>query len=90
MKFSNKTYDCLKWIFTVVLPAVMTLYGVIGTTCNIPCTEQTLTIGAAVITCGCVILGISSNSYASEQNFLIEMAAANAEEEKSEETTAEE
>jgi len=60
---SNKTYDILKWIALVFLPAFTTLYGVIGATCNIPYTQQVLTIMVAFDTFLGTILGISSNEY---------------------------
>ena len=44
---SNKTYDILVYICQIFLPALITLYGVIGATCNIPYTEQVLTIATA-------------------------------------------
>lgn len=63
MKLSNKTFDWLKWICTVCLPALTTLYGVIGNVLNIPYTQEVLTIAAAVIACMGTMLGISSIQY---------------------------
>lgn len=63
MKLPNKVYDVLKWIAIVFLPALITLYGVIAHTCNIPYTEQILTIAVAVDTFLGTILGISSSAY---------------------------
>lgn len=63
MKINNKVYDVLKWVCTVVLPALITLYGVIGAVCGIPHTEQALTIATAVNVCLGTILGISSYQY---------------------------
>lgn len=63
MKMSNKTYDILKWIDIVVLPALLTFYGVIGTTLNIPYTEAVTIIGTAFITCLGTCLGISNINY---------------------------
>lgn len=63
MKFSNKTYDILKWIAQIFLPALITLYGVIGSTCNIPYTEAVITIAVAVDTFLGTILGLSSRNY---------------------------
>lgn len=39
MKLTNKTYDILKWIVVIVLPAAATLYAALGgiwgaSTCN--------------------------------------------------------
>lgn len=63
MKFNNKTYDVLKWVAQVVLPALITFYGVVGVTCDIPYTEQTLTISTAFDAMLGTILGISSSNY---------------------------
>lgn len=60
---NNKTYDILKWIAQVFLPAFTTLYGVIGATCNIPYTQETLTILVAVDTFIGSLLGITSSNY---------------------------
>ena len=63
MKLSNKTYDLLKWIALVALPALTTFYGVVGATCNIPYTQETLTIAVAFDTMLGAMLGISTNKY---------------------------
>ena len=60
---NNKLYDKLKWIALVGLPALTTFYGVVGTTCNIPFTQETITIAVAFDTMLGAMLGISSNSY---------------------------
>ena len=61
--FSNKVYDVLKWICTVFLPALITLYGVIANACDIPHTETVLTITVAFNTFLGTILGISNINY---------------------------
>lgn len=63
MKISNQTYDVLKWIALVALPALLTFYGVVGTTCNIPYTETVLTIGSAFDVMLGTLLGISTTAY---------------------------
>lgn len=63
MKLPNKVYDILKWIVAIVIPAVLTFYGVVGATCNIPYTQEVLTIGTAFDTMLGTILGISTISY---------------------------
>lgn len=60
---NNKLYDKLKWIALVGLPALTTFYGVVGATCNIPFTQETITIAVAFDTMLGAMLGISSNSY---------------------------
>lgn len=65
---SNKTYDLLKWISTVVLPALATLVLAIGQIWNV--TTWTVPIGAtiaAVATFMGAILGISSIQYAKQK-----------------------
>lgn len=59
----EKFYECLRWIVIVVIPALITLYGVIGNTCNIPYTDIVLTIAGAVDVCLGTIFGISKLSY---------------------------
>ena len=63
MQMSNKTYDVLKWIALTLLPALTTLYGVIGATLGIPHTQDVITIAVAVDTCLGTCLGISSHNY---------------------------
>ena len=63
MKLSNKTYDTLKWIALVALPALTTFYGVVGATCHIPYTQEVLTIAVAFDTMLGTMLGISTSRY---------------------------
>ena len=63
MKLSNKTYDILKWISLVALPALTTFYGVVGATCHIPYTQEVLTIAVAFDTMLGTMLGISTSKY---------------------------
>ena len=63
MKLSNKTYDILKWIALVALPALTTFYGVVGATLNIPYTQEVLTIAVAFDTMLGAMLGISNSKY---------------------------
>jgi hypothetical protein len=66
MRLSNKAYDVMKWVVQLLIPALITLYGVIGTTCSIPYTEQVLTIAGAVDVFLGTILKISTNIYNKE------------------------
>ena len=60
---SNKTYDVLKWIASVVLPALGTLYFALAGIWGLPYGEQIVgTITAADTFLG-VLLGISSIQY---------------------------
>lgn len=66
--FNNKTYDILKWISTVVLPALATMVLAIGQIWNV--TVWTVPIGAtiaAVATFMGAVLGISSIQYAKQK-----------------------
>lgn len=60
---SNKMYDILKYIAQIILPALITFYGVIGATLNIPYTQETITIATAFDTFLGVCLGISNSNY---------------------------
>ena len=66
LKLTNKDYDIMKWVVQLFIPALITLYGVIGSTCHIPYTEQVLTIAGAVDVFLGTILKISTNNYYKE------------------------
>ena len=59
----NKTYDCLKWFTLIGLPALITFYGVVANTCDLPNTEIILTIATAFDTMLGTMLGISNYNY---------------------------
>ena len=63
MKLSNKAYDILKWVTLIALPALIAFYGVVGSTCNIPYTEQVLTIAVAFDTMLGALIGVSTSKY---------------------------
>ena len=60
---SNRTYDILKWIAMVLLPALGTLYFALAGIWNVPLGEQVLGTIAAIDTFLGVLLGISSAQY---------------------------
>lgn len=60
---NNKTYDVLKWIATVGLPAITALWLTIGHIWNLPYVEPIGATMAAITTCACALLGISSIQY---------------------------
>lgn len=60
---SNKTYDVLKWIAMVVLPAIGTLYFALAGIWGFPYAEQIGGTITAVVTFLGVVLGISSAQY---------------------------
>lgn len=63
MKFSNKTYDALKWVAMYLLPAIGTLYFAIAGIWGLPYGEQIVGTITAVDTFIGVLLGISSRNY---------------------------
>ena len=60
---SNQTYNVLKWIGITALPALVVFYGVVGTTLNLPYTEQVMIISTAFVTLWNTLLGVSSIQY---------------------------
>lgn len=67
MILPDKAYEILRWVVIVVIPAAITLYGVIGNTCHIPYTEVVLTIAGAVDVFLGTIFGISKLAYDAKQ-----------------------
>lgn len=61
---SNKTYDILKWIATVGLPALTAFWLTIGQIWSIHYTEPIGATLAAITTLACALLGFSSIQYA--------------------------
>ena len=60
---SNKTYDILKWIALIFLPAIGTLYFALAGIWNLPYGEEIVgTITAIDTFLGC-LLGVSSATY---------------------------
>lgn len=63
MKLSNKTYDILKWIAQILLPAIATLYFALSKIWGFPFAAEVVgTISAIDVFLGAV-LGISTNEY---------------------------
>ncbi len=63
MKISNKTYDALKWIAQLLLPALGTLYFALASTWGLPYADQVVGTITAIDTFLGVILGLSSAQY---------------------------
>ena len=63
MGLSNKTYDVLKWIAMIALPALGTLYFALAGIWGLPYGEQVVGTITALDTCLGALLGISSASY---------------------------
>lgn len=62
-KMSNKTYDTLKYIAQIVLPACGTLYFALAGIWGLPYGEQIVGTITAVDTFLGVLLGISTSNY---------------------------
>ena len=60
---SNKLYDILKWVTTVVLPGIGTLYFALASIWNFPYAEEIVGTITAIVTFLGVLLGISSAQY---------------------------
>lgn len=60
---SNKTYDILKWVAQILLPAVGTLYFALASIWNLPYGEEIVGTITAIDTCLGCLLGISSVNY---------------------------
>ena len=63
MILSNKTYDLLKWVAQILLPALGTLYFALAGIWGFPYGEEILGTIAAIDTFLGVILGIASAEY---------------------------
>lgn len=63
---SNRTYDILKWVALVLLPALGTLYFALAGIWNFPYGEQIVGTITAIDTFLGVLLGVSSAKYNSE------------------------
>ena len=60
---SNRTYDILKWIAQLLLPALGTLYFALGSIWGFPYCEQIVGTISAIDAFLGVILGISTAKY---------------------------
>lgn len=66
MKLKNETYDTLKWIVQIFLPAFITFAGIVGTAFNWKSTELFLTLVAAFTSFMGMLLGVSNSQYKKE------------------------
>jgi hypothetical protein len=62
-RMSNETYDVLKYIAQIVLPAAGALYGALAGIWGLPCGEQVVATIAAVDLFMGAILQISTDAY---------------------------
>ena len=63
MKLNSQTYDIIKWVVQVVMPALIVAIGTIGGTVSWEHTEITMTILGAITTFLGASLGLSSANY---------------------------
>lgn len=63
MKMNDKTYDILKWIAMILLPAIATLYFTMANIWSLPYADQIVGTITGVDTFLGVILGISTSRY---------------------------
>ena len=68
LRMSNKTYDTLKYIAQIVLPALGTLYFAIAEIWGLPYAKQIVGTITAIDTFMGVVLRISSNQYYAGMN----------------------
>ena len=59
----NKTYDLLKWIAMIVLPALGTLYFALASIWGLPYGEQIVGTITAIDTFLGALLGVSTKNY---------------------------
>lgn len=67
MKMTNKTYDILKWIALILLPALATFYAAIAAVWGLPYTEQVVGTITAMDTLLGTLLKISSDNYKKQE-----------------------
>ena len=73
MIFKDGIYDKLKWFCLVGFPAIITFFGVLGTTLEWDFTQMVITIAVAFNTMLGTMLGISNIRYNKQQNDFQEM-----------------
>jgi hypothetical protein len=66
LKLSNRTYDILKWIAQILLPALGTLYFALSKIWGLPYSTEVVGTIAAVDTFLGALLGISTAAYNKE------------------------
>lgn len=66
MRLRNKTYDILKWVALIVLPALATLYAVLSAIWGLPFGEQIPATITAIDTFLGALLGLSTAKYNKE------------------------
>lgn len=67
MKMNSKTFDVLKWVAMLALPALATLISTVGSIWGLPYTEEISRTVVAVNAALAAVLGISSANYYKDQ-----------------------
>lgn len=73
MKLDNKTYDILKWVAQIFLPALGTLYFALSKIWGLPFGEEVVGTIVALDTFLGALLGISTEKYKREQELYINL-----------------
>lgn len=66
MKMKNETYDILKWVAMLLLPALATLISALGNIWGLPWAPQVSDTIVAVNAALAMVLGISTINYQKE------------------------
>lgn len=66
MKMKNETYDVLKWVAMLLLPALATLISALGNIWGLPWAPQVSDTIVAVNAALAMVLGISTINYQKE------------------------
>ena len=77
MKITNKSYDVIKWIVVIVIPAVITLYSTLGGIWDFPLVQEITASLAAIDVFLGVIMKISSVSYNKEYDGVLHVDTVN-------------
>ena len=67
MKLDNKTYDILKWVALIVLPAIATLYNALANIWGFPYGNEIVCTITALDTFLGALLGVSTKNYNRDQ-----------------------
>lgn len=66
MAISNRTYDILKWVAQILLPALGTLYFALATIWGLPAADKVVGTITAIDAFLGVLLGLSTAQYKKE------------------------
>lgn len=72
MNLSNETYDTLKWVAQIVLPALGTLYFGLSSIWGLPFGEQIVGTITAIDTFLGALLKLSSDGYAGDGQLIVD------------------